>query len=343
MLFPCHGISMSSTLSLPSVFWLRPSGRLRREQWDCWYCWSNQHKCDTHQPWDCSATVRCCCPSTGTCWVNQHDQGKLTHFTGNWSSSPAGCQTSTARLLHFIKILGHYPQQLEKRNYETMQNLSEWTVYSQQRGQHPYLPNVPQVEDFLASLFDAGLSYSAINTARLSISVTDLGKSQIGSHPLVSCFMRGIFNQRPSLPPMPTLGMWRWYSSTWRPERPHQEASYAFSYFVRAADADAEQTLNGSRCTIVNCRCTIINCSSAVWNHTNPQQWDNQLVDQTCCPQLELMSLFSSLIAPMLPPLQQKNWVGCQLTSCFRFSALSGLMPRHLHSFMINLLQMKLL
>lgn len=66
-----------------------------------------------------------------------------------------------------------------KKQYNTY--LTKWTLYCQQRGQNPYSPNVPQVVDFLVSLYDAGLGHSAINTARSAISVIDLGKSQIGS------------------------------------------------------------------------------------------------------------------------------------------------------------------
>ena len=69
---------------------------------------------------------------------------------------------------------------------------------------------ITEVLEFLATLhYDEGLSYSAINCARSALS-SYLGKGSdqlgIGSHPLVSKFMRGIFN---SNPPRPR------YSHTW--------------------------------------------------------------------------------------------------------------------------------
>lgn len=52
--------------------------------------------------------------------------------------------------------------------------------------------------DFLTSLFNAGLGYSAINTARSALS-SYLGNS-VGSSPVVIRHLRGVFNLRPALP-----------------------------------------------------------------------------------------------------------------------------------------------
>lgn len=66
---------------------------------------------------------------------------------------------------------------------------------------------------YLTSLYDNGLSYSTINTARSAISTISSLLSntctQIGSHPLVSRFMKGVHNKRPALPR---------YSHTWDPD-----------------------------------------------------------------------------------------------------------------------------
>jgi len=60
---------------------------------------------------------------------------------------------------------------------------------------------VNDVLDFLVVLFDAGLGYSAINTARCSLSTfITLGHYTAGAHPLVVRFMKGVYNQRPSIP-----------------------------------------------------------------------------------------------------------------------------------------------
>ena len=52
-------------------------------------------------------------------------------------------------------------------------------------------------------LYDDGLQYSALNTARSAIStvVTLAAEVSIGKHPLVTRFMRGVFQlQGPALP-----------------------------------------------------------------------------------------------------------------------------------------------
>ena len=58
------------------------------------------------------------------------------------------------------------------------------------------------VLEFLTDLFDKGLQYRTINTYRSAISMTHLplDDSLIGSHPLVSRFMKGVFQSRPLCP-----------------------------------------------------------------------------------------------------------------------------------------------
>ena len=62
--------------------------------------------------------------------------------------------------------------------------------------------------NFLAILYDEGIGYSALNTARSALStVFTLQNNQtFGTHPLVTRFMKGVFETRPSLPR---------YSETW--------------------------------------------------------------------------------------------------------------------------------
>ena len=64
----------------------------------------------------------------------------------------------------------------------------------------PTSPTLKAVTDFLSSLFDRGLSYSAINTARSAISnIAMIDLKPVGEHRIVKRFMKGIFNLRPSL------------------------------------------------------------------------------------------------------------------------------------------------
>ena len=57
---------------------------------------------------------------------------------------------------------------------------------------------------FLTELFENNIGYSAINTAKSAISnvviLSDAEHVTVGDHPLVKRFLRGVFNQKPSLP-----------------------------------------------------------------------------------------------------------------------------------------------
>lgn len=58
--------------------------------------------------------------------------------------------------------------------------------------------------DFLTSLYDEGLSYSSINSARCALSAILESPTSayptFGEHPDVKRFMKGIFQSRPPLP-----------------------------------------------------------------------------------------------------------------------------------------------
>ena len=78
---------------------------------------------------------------------------------------------------------------------------SEWKT-------DPYDPPVTVVLEFLVSLHEKGLTYTTINTARSAISAVTIPKSNmtVGSHPLVSRFMKGVYKDSPPTPR---------YRSTW--------------------------------------------------------------------------------------------------------------------------------
>ena len=70
-------------------------------------------------------------------------------------------------------------------------------------------PSLAEVLDFLSSLFDAGSGYSALCTARAALASTvELSGSHfsLGTHPLITRFIKGVYNGRPSVPR---------YTSTW--------------------------------------------------------------------------------------------------------------------------------
>ena len=72
--------------------------------------------------------------------------------------------------------------------------LKRWVQFCSQRQIDPLY--------FLTELYNTGLGYSAINTARSAISsiLLSTGAVSFGSHPLVVRFLRGVYNSRPSLP-----------------------------------------------------------------------------------------------------------------------------------------------
>ena len=80
--------------------------------------------------------------------------------------------------------------------------IARWKRYASKRGIHPVSPPVSQGVNFLAMLFRAGLSYSAICVARSALSsyfeCTDC--QQFGDHKRVRQFMKGDFEKRLAFP-----------------------------------------------------------------------------------------------------------------------------------------------
>ena len=80
--------------------------------------------------------------------------------------------------------------------------LNKWQQYCQEKNLDVFNPGVDNAIEFLSSLFQSGLGYSAINTARSALStilILDNGM-KFGEHPLVCRFIKGIFQLKPSLP-----------------------------------------------------------------------------------------------------------------------------------------------
>ena len=88
--------------------------------------------------------------------------------------------------------------------------LQKWYCFCRKRGFDPC--SVPPVKalDFLTELFEQGLGYSSLNTARSALSQVlppEAGVS-FGDLPLIRQFMKGVFQEKPSLPR---------YTVTWDP------------------------------------------------------------------------------------------------------------------------------
>jgi integrase len=79
--------------------------------------------------------------------------------------------------------------------------LKQWKDYTNRQDVNPISPSISNVLDFLTELFNKGLSYSAINTARSSLStVVFIDDKPVGQHPFVVRFLKGTFNKRPAIP-----------------------------------------------------------------------------------------------------------------------------------------------
>ena len=81
--------------------------------------------------------------------------------------------------------------------------LKKWISYCKTFAIKQFKPKLCHVVEFLSKLYDSGIGYSAINTARSALSAgiqLEDSVMTLGHHPLVNRFMKGVFNSRPSLP-----------------------------------------------------------------------------------------------------------------------------------------------
>lgn len=88
-----------------------------------------------------------------------------------------------------------------QKQYQTY--IKKWQLYCNANNISFDNPTVCDVIHYLESLFSLGFSYSVLNTVRSAISsIAVLRDSELslGSHPIISRFMRGAFNLRPALP-----------------------------------------------------------------------------------------------------------------------------------------------
>ena len=96
-----------------------------------------------------------------------------------------------------------------KKQYRTYQE--KWFTFCTDKGVSPIQVDINRTVNFLQSLSEDGLQYSAVNTARSAVSsmLQVITGQDIGSHHLITRFMRGLFQQKPNLPR---------YTQTWDPD-----------------------------------------------------------------------------------------------------------------------------
>ena len=115
-----------------------------------------------------------------------------------------------------------------KTQYEVY--IRKWNVFARENKVDCMQPYIANVLDFLNQLFHEGLSYSAINTARSSLSAfINLDGKPVGEHPRVTRFLKGVFNLRPAIPKNTTFGTLIPYSTTWNPY--HQPKIWALNSY----------------------------------------------------------------------------------------------------------------
>ena len=80
--------------------------------------------------------------------------------------------------------------------------LARWKKFAVEHNISDISPSIPNVCNFLAFLFEEGIGHSAINSARSALSVfcKSVDGYQVGKHPNVCRLVKGVFEQRPSLP-----------------------------------------------------------------------------------------------------------------------------------------------
>lgn len=73
--------------------------------------------------------------------------------------------------------------------------------YCSEKRSNTSTPTVVEVIEFLTTLFNKKLGYSALNTARSALSTfVNCDGKPVGQHPLVIRFLKGVFQLRPALP-----------------------------------------------------------------------------------------------------------------------------------------------
>ncbi|XP_067682740.1 uncharacterized protein [Haliotis asinina] len=85
-----------------------------------------------------------------------------------------------------------------QRQYQV--HLHKWEAYCSERDIDPLQGTVAELLGFLHVLYEQGLSYSSLNTARSAVSalVSISSGISVGSDPLVCRFLKGVFQQRPT-------------------------------------------------------------------------------------------------------------------------------------------------
>ena len=158
--------------------------------------------------------------------------------------------------------------------------LEKWTRYCVEQKVHPAKPSIFDVMKFCTHLFNQNLSYSAINSARASLSayVHKIDGMTIGKHPDICRHLRGISVVRPNLGrPSPTWDADIVLSllKTWHPLETlsFQLLTYKTIMLLALATAQRMQTLHAFNVNRINfCNDEIILFIDKPLKHTKEGQ-----------------------------------------------------------------------
>jgi len=98
-----------------------------------------------------------------------------------------------------VDIILHSWRDSTKKQYWTY--IQRWVHFWVEKHADPMSPSINLILNFLATLFNSGIGYSGLNTARSSLSSFFVlnGQVSVSNNTLVKRFMRGIFLLKPSL------------------------------------------------------------------------------------------------------------------------------------------------
>lgn len=120
------------------------------------------------------------------------ETGSMPNFRGQFEDQGLSRQTCEILLASW--------RYSTKKQYGTF--IRRWLRFCSEREINSFQPSVKEVLSFLTELYENGLGYSAINTARSALSSYGIQHSgvSIGSNNLVIRFFKGVFNLRPGKP-----------------------------------------------------------------------------------------------------------------------------------------------
>lgn len=147
--------------------------------------------------------VHACCYTKDTCLPQQPSKPAFSSRSSSTGQKATGPEMLSFRLGQSLRENGLSPVPLSwlhgstKKQYDIY--LRKWLKFCSESNCSEICATVADVINFLTSLFSQSLGYSAINTARCALSafLHSSNCKTIGTDPLISRFLKGVFELRP--------------------------------------------------------------------------------------------------------------------------------------------------